>query len=97
MLDSLPFVFGKKTFMTLWFHFHISFFIFSPGKGDNNTSSDLSEIYRRLESIEADKAPAKAAVILAGLGFTPQMQKQHTKYVLQLRSIVKLEKVNWTT
>ena len=52
---------------------------FSPGKGDSNASSDLSEIYQRLESIEADKAPAKAAVILAGLGFTPQMQKLPTK------------------
>ena len=36
-------------------------------------SLDLSEIYRRLEAIEADKAPAKAAVILAGLEFTTQM------------------------
>ena len=36
-------------------------------------SSDLSEIYRRLEAKEADKAPAKAAVILASLGFTTQM------------------------
>ena len=62
------------------------FFICSPGKGDNNMSSDLSEIYQRLESIEADKAPAKAAVILAGLGFTPKMQKQYTKYVLGLLS-----------
>ena len=48
-------------------------YIFSPGKGDNNMTSDLSEIYRRLEAIEAHKAPAKAAVILAGLGFTTQM------------------------
>ena len=55
----------------------------TPG-GDTNVSSELSEIYHRLESIEADKAPARAAVILAGLGFSPDMQKQHTKYVVIL-------------
>ena len=44
-------------------------------------STRLSEIYQHLEAIEADKAPAKAAVILAGLGFTPGMQKMPTKLV----------------
>lgn len=43
-------------------------------------SSELSEVYERLEAIEASKAPARAAVILAGLGFTPEMQKAVTKY-----------------
>jgi len=40
-----------------------------------------SEIYHELEAIDADKAPARAGVILAGLGFTPQMQSQCTKHV----------------
>ncbi|KAG8136257.1 hypothetical protein E2320_009222 [Naja naja] len=39
----------------------------------------LSEIYARLEEIEADKAPARASVILAGLGFSAKMQQQTTK------------------
>ena len=52
---------------------------YSPSGGDNMLSTRLSEIYQHLEAIEADKAPAKAAVILAGLGFTPGMQKMPTK------------------
>lgn len=44
-------------------------------------SSQLSKIYAQLEAIEADKAPAKAAVILNGLGFTPFMQAMPTKWV----------------
>ncbi|XP_077579099.1 ATP-binding cassette sub-family F member 3 isoform X1 [Stigmatopora nigra] len=39
----------------------------------------LSEIYGRLEEMEADKAPARASIILAGLGFSPKMQQQPTK------------------
>ncbi|CAJ1066383.1 ATP-binding cassette sub-family F member 3 [Xyrichtys novacula] len=39
----------------------------------------LSEIYSKLEEMEADKAPARASVILAGLGFSPRMQQQATK------------------
>uniref|UniRef100_A0A8C0ZE91 ATP-binding cassette sub-family F member 3 n=1 Tax=Cyanistes caeruleus TaxID=156563 RepID=A0A8C0ZE91_CYACU len=39
----------------------------------------LSEIYAKLEEIEADKAPARASVILAGLGFNAKMQQQTTK------------------
>ena len=49
-------------------------------KGDNTLSGELSEIYSELEAIEADKAPAKAAVILAGLGFSPDMQRAQTRY-----------------
>ena len=55
--------------------------IFSPSKTDANISTRLSEIYHQLEAMEADKAPAKAAVILAGLGFSPKMQGQMTKLV----------------
>ncbi|XP_063409562.1 ATP-binding cassette sub-family F member 3-like [Mytilus trossulus] len=51
----------------------------SPTKTDAGVSTRLNEIYQQLEAMEADKAPAKAAVILAGLGFTPKMQGQTTK------------------
>ncbi|KAL5015228.1 hypothetical protein ScPMuIL_009498 [Solemya velum] len=51
----------------------------SPTNADNQMSSRLTEIYTQLESMESDKAPAKAAVILAGLGFTTEMQKMCTR------------------
>lgn len=38
------------------------------------TGDHLTEIYGRLAAIEADKAPARAAVILHGLGFDTEMQ-----------------------
>ncbi|KAM9318944.1 LOW QUALITY PROTEIN: ATP-binding cassette sub-family F member 3 [Pholidichthys leucotaenia] len=49
------------------------------GTADGLESVRLSEIYAKLEEIEADKAPARASVILAGLGFSPRMQQQATK------------------
>ncbi|XP_008296677.1 ATP-binding cassette sub-family F member 3 [Stegastes partitus] len=49
------------------------------GTADGMESVRLSEIYVKLEEIEADKAPARASVILAGLGFSPKMQQQTTK------------------
>ena len=33
----------------------------------------LNQIYKRLDEIEASKAESKAAIILGGLGFTPDM------------------------
>ncbi|CAJ1978557.1 unnamed protein product [Sphenostylis stenocarpa] len=55
-------------------------------KGDSNgvigrdsLSQRLEEIYKRLEHIDADSAEARAASILAGLSFTPEMQKKATK------------------
>ncbi|OTF76765.1 hypothetical protein BLA29_009547, partial [Euroglyphus maynei] len=42
-------------------------------------TEQLNEIYQELTAIEADKAPAKAATILLGLGFTHEMQKNATK------------------
>lgn len=39
----------------------------------------LTEVYNQLQNIEADKAPARASIILNGLGFTPEMQVQATK------------------
>ncbi|KAG1937616.1 ATP-binding cassette sub-family F member 3 [Pimephales promelas] len=49
------------------------------GTAEGLESVRLSEIYAKLEEIEADKAPARASVILAGLGFSPKMQQQTTK------------------
>lgn len=46
---------------------------------DPEISNHLSEVYAQLQNIEADKAPAKASIILSGLGFTPEMQKQATR------------------
>ncbi|XP_071840110.1 ATP-binding cassette sub-family F member 3-like [Apostichopus japonicus] len=51
----------------------------SPGSSDPKLSSRLSQVYTQLEAIEADKAPARAAMILSGLGFTSEMQVQETK------------------
>jgi len=39
----------------------------------------LPFVYKRLEAIEADSAQARASTILAGLSFTPDMQKRPTK------------------
>lgn len=41
--------------------------------------SELSEVYAQLQNIEADKAPARASIILNGLGFTSEMQSRATK------------------
>jgi len=49
------------------------------GKGSDKITARLSEIYSKLADIESDKAPAKAAMILDGLGFTPEMQGMKTK------------------
>ena len=49
----------------------------SSSAGD--ASQRLSEIYAELQQIEADKAPARAAGILNGLGFTAPMQQKMTK------------------
>ncbi|XP_069474926.1 ATP-binding cassette sub-family F member 3 [Ambystoma mexicanum] len=51
----------------------------NAGKILGTESIRLTEIYAKLEEIEADKAPARASVILAGLGFNPKMQTQQTK------------------
>ncbi|KAK1260370.1 ABC transporter F family member 3 [Acorus gramineus] len=42
-------------------------------------SKRLQQIYKRLELIDADSAESRAASILAGLSFTPEMQKKPTK------------------
>ena len=47
--------------------------------GDADASTRLTEVYSDLEMIESAKAPARAACILAGLGFSPEMQGNATK------------------
>ena len=42
-------------------------------------NDQLSAVFAKLQLIEADKAPARAAVILAGLGFTPEGQLAATR------------------
>uniref|UniRef100_A0A8C8I140 ATP-binding cassette sub-family F member 3 n=1 Tax=Oncorhynchus tshawytscha TaxID=74940 RepID=A0A8C8I140_ONCTS len=49
------------------------------GTAEGMETVRLSEIYAKLEEIEADKAPARASIILCGLGFSPKMQTQTTK------------------
>lgn len=51
----------------------------NSGSTEPELSNELSEIYAHLQNIEADKAPAKASIILNGLGFTPEMQQRETK------------------
>lgn len=51
----------------------------SSGTADPTLSAELSEIYVQLQTIEADKAPARASIILNGLGFNKQMQASKTR------------------
>ena len=46
---------------------------------DPELSARLTQVYAELEAIDADKAPARAAQILAGLGFSPEQQTKPTK------------------
>ncbi|BFZ63802.1 ATP-binding cassette, regulator of translational elongation [Saitoella coloradoensis] len=48
-------------------------------KERESLDSDLSEIHVKLAEMDADKAESRAASILAGLGFSPEGQKQATK------------------
>ncbi|KAJ9575730.1 hypothetical protein L9F63_007376 [Diploptera punctata] len=49
------------------------------GCTDPELSNQLSDIYTQLSNIEADKAPARASIILNGLGFSSEMQQRPTK------------------
>ncbi|KAB1201147.1 ABC transporter F family member 3 [Morella rubra] len=58
----------------------------AKGNGELNKVIDkdyiaqrLDEIYKRLELIDSDSAESRAASILAGLSFSPEMQKKATK------------------
>ncbi|EFA76464.1 ABC transporter-related protein [Heterostelium album PN500] len=50
-----------------------------PENERNNLSSKLTDIYEKLNQIDAHTAESRAASILAGLGFTDEMQAQPTK------------------
>ncbi|RCN29310.1 ABC transporter, ATP-binding protein [Ancylostoma caninum] len=45
----------------------------------NKWSDELSKLYIEMENLQLDKAPARAASILYGLGFTPDEQKKPTR------------------
>jgi ATP-binding cassette, subfamily F, member 3 len=49
------------------------------GAAVDAASLRLQEVYTRLQDIDADGAPARAACILAGLSFDEPMQKRATK------------------
>ncbi|XP_068945424.1 ATP-binding cassette sub-family F member 3 isoform X2 [Petaurus breviceps papuanus] len=51
----------------------------SSPRAEGPEAAQLAEVYAKLEEIEADKAPARASVILAGLGFDVKMQQQPTR------------------
>lgn len=53
--------------------------LLNNGTQDSNLSAELSEVYAQLQNIEADKAVARASVILKGLGFDTDMQQRPTK------------------
>ena len=58
----------------LWFNF------FSNSCPNGNIlSTQLNEVYKQLEAIEADKAPARAGMILNGLGYTTFDQQRPTR------------------
>ena len=48
-------------------------------RSDEHSAARLQEVFTKLNEIEADKAPARAGQILAGLGFTKDMQGRVTK------------------
>uniref|UniRef100_A0A915BN67 ABC transporter domain-containing protein n=1 Tax=Parascaris univalens TaxID=6257 RepID=A0A915BN67_PARUN len=53
-----------------------------PGLSDEEKekySSELATLYAEMEAAQVDKAPARAASILFGLGFTPEEQTRPTK------------------
>ncbi|KAK6040258.1 ABC transporter, ATP-binding protein, partial [Cooperia oncophora] len=45
----------------------------------NKWHDELAKLYSEMENLQLDKAPARAASILYGLGFTPDEQKKPTK------------------
>jgi len=51
----------------------------NKGDTDPEINSRLTEVFHELEAIESAKAPARAAVILSGLGFSAEAQMAATK------------------
>eukprot|EP00118_Oscarella_pearsei_P018337 m.187660 g.187660 ORF g.187660 m.187660 type:complete len:685 (+) comp39366_c0_seq17:539-2593(+) len=50
-------------------------------KGNDGAGDRLQEVYEELEAMGADSAEARARRILAGLGFTAEMQNRPTKHL----------------
>lgn len=51
----------------------------NAGGAEPELSARLSVVYAELQAIDADKAPARAAQILAGLGFSAEAQLRATR------------------
>lgn len=51
----------------------------NSGATENGLTEMLNQVYQQLQTIEADKAPARASIILSGLGFNPEMQTRATR------------------
>jgi ATPase subunit of ABC transporter with duplicated ATPase domains len=73
-------------FYNQFYHEAVYFFIINhllinilSRHADAELNSKLSEVYAQLQHIESDKAPARASIILAGLGFSPEKQMMPTK------------------
>ena len=47
--------------------------------GEEGVGDLLNKIFEKMELIEADSAPARASIILTGLGFSLEMQEKQTK------------------
>jgi len=51
----------------------------SVDQDGKDLNTELSQVFSQLQLIDSDKAPARAAVVLAGLGFSPEMQAAATR------------------
>ena len=47
--------------------------------GEEGVGDLLTKVFEKMELIEADSAPARASIILTGLGFSLEMQEKQTK------------------
>ena len=47
--------------------------------GEEGVGDLLAKVFEKMELIEADSAPARASIILTGLGFSLEMQEKQTK------------------
>lgn len=61
----------------------------------NERAERLLDIYNRMQEIEADRAPARASSILAGLGFSPDMQQIPTKVFILYKQLVMFLELLW--
>ena len=47
--------------------------------GEEGVGTRLTEVFEKMELIDADSAPARASIIMTGLGFSCAMQEQETR------------------